>query len=125
MTNPGPSWTGHFEVFVDGPLPLDERLIGALADKEQRIIRAFAPRGTVIMRARAERSDPAAEPYRHAIIDFRDGFIRHAKFPYPLKNVSARLERIGNNWKFSDAVGEVLISNPTVSHRKPNFKFYI
>ena len=26
---------------------------------------------------------------------------------------------------FSDAVGEILISNPTVSHRKPQFKFYI
>ena len=27
--------------------------------------------------------------------------------------------------KFSDAVGEILISNPTVSDRKPQFKFYI
>ena len=27
--------------------------------------------------------------------------------------------------RFSDAVGEILISNPTVSHRKPQFKFYI
>lgn len=26
---------------------------------------------------------------------------------------------------FSDAVGEILVSNPTVTHRKPNFKFYI
>lgn len=26
---------------------------------------------------------------------------------------------------FSDAVGEILISNPTVTDRKPNFKFYI
>lgn len=26
---------------------------------------------------------------------------------------------------FSDAVGEILISNPTVSDRKPNFKYYI
>ncbi len=26
---------------------------------------------------------------------------------------------------FSDAVGEILISNPTVEHRKPQFKFYI
>lgn len=26
---------------------------------------------------------------------------------------------------FSDAVGEILISNPTVQHRRPNFKFYI
>lgn len=26
---------------------------------------------------------------------------------------------------FSDAVGEILISNPTISDRKPNFKFYI
>jgi hypothetical protein len=27
--------------------------------------------------------------------------------------------------KFSDMVGEILVSNPTVQHRKPNFKFYI
>jgi hypothetical protein len=27
--------------------------------------------------------------------------------------------------KFSDAVGEILISNPTVEDRRPNFKFYI
>lgn len=27
--------------------------------------------------------------------------------------------------KFSNAVGEILISNPTVSERRPNFKFYI
>lgn len=27
--------------------------------------------------------------------------------------------------KFSDAVGEILISNPTVHERRPNFKFYI
>lgn len=26
---------------------------------------------------------------------------------------------------FSDAVGEILVSNPTVSHRRPNFRFYI
>ena len=26
---------------------------------------------------------------------------------------------------FSDAVGEILISNPTVTDRRPNFKFYI
>jgi hypothetical protein len=26
---------------------------------------------------------------------------------------------------FSDAVGEILISNPKLAHRKPNFKFYI
>lgn len=26
---------------------------------------------------------------------------------------------------FSDAVGEILVSNPTVTNRKPNFKFYI
>jgi hypothetical protein len=27
--------------------------------------------------------------------------------------------------KFSDAVGEILISNPTVTEHRPNFKFYI
>ena len=26
---------------------------------------------------------------------------------------------------FSDAVGEILISNPTIEKRRPNFKFYI
>ena len=27
--------------------------------------------------------------------------------------------------KFSDAVGEILISNPTIKDHRPNFKFYI
>ena len=27
--------------------------------------------------------------------------------------------------KFSDMVGEILVSNPTVEHLRPNFKFYI
>jgi hypothetical protein len=27
--------------------------------------------------------------------------------------------------KFSDMVGEILVSNPIVEHRRPNFKFYI
>jgi len=27
--------------------------------------------------------------------------------------------------RFSDAVGEILISNPTVTKHRPNFKFYI
>jgi len=27
--------------------------------------------------------------------------------------------------KFSDAVGEILLSNPTVTDHRPNFKFYI
>jgi hypothetical protein len=27
--------------------------------------------------------------------------------------------------KFSDNVGEILISNPTVTDRRPNFKYYI
>ncbi len=27
--------------------------------------------------------------------------------------------------KFSDMVGEILVSNPTIGHRRPNFKFYI
>jgi hypothetical protein len=26
---------------------------------------------------------------------------------------------------FSDAVGEILVSNPTILHRSPKFKFYI
>ena len=27
--------------------------------------------------------------------------------------------------KFSDAVGEILVSNPTITERRPQFKFYI
>ena len=27
--------------------------------------------------------------------------------------------------RYSDAVGEILVSNPTVTHRSPKFKFYI
>ena len=27
--------------------------------------------------------------------------------------------------RFSDAVGEILVSNPSITHRNPKFKFYI
>ena len=27
--------------------------------------------------------------------------------------------------KFSDSVGEILVSNPMVTERRPNFRFYI
>lgn len=48
---------------------------------------------------------------------------------YGLTKLNYNSGKLGNNQPvtvaFSDAVGEILISNPNISERKPNFKFYI
>ncbi len=52
----------------------------------------------------------------------------HYNWAEGLKQLLKKLESISCpqfTVKFSDAVGEILISNPTVSDRKPQFKFYI
>ena len=105
IEQPGKNWTGWAEVQVDRPIPIDERFVGALSPKAQRIVREFSPQGELTMFARSERTSPDQPPYKRAIIDFRNGSIRHAKFPYPLQNVTARLERHGDDWQFSNIVG--------------------
>jgi hypothetical protein len=103
--SPGEDWTGWVEAFVDKPIPLDERVLTALGDSTQTIVRAFEPRGAITMFARTERQAAHQEPYRRLIVDLHRGSVRHRNFPYPLQNVSAHIERYGNNWRFTDMVG--------------------
>jgi hypothetical protein len=103
---PGPTWTGWAEAYVDRPIPLDERVMSAMSDNAQQIVRAFSPRGEFTMFARAERAATDQPPYQNIVVDFRNGSVRHDKFPYPLQNVSAHLERHGDDWQFTNIVGQ-------------------
>jgi hypothetical protein len=38
---------------------------------------------------------------------------------------SREMHRDAVTIEYSDAVGEILVSNPTVSERRPQFRFYI
>jgi hypothetical protein len=65
-------------------------------------------------------------------IDVQHGDVaieRVAQDIFGLTKLNYNACRIGENnpvtVAFSDAVGEILISNPDVPHRRPNFKFYI
>ena len=106
VSHPGSNWTGWVETFVEKPIPLDERVISAMSPKAQQVVRPFAPQGAITMVARSERTDPRQEPYRRLSIDFHNGSIRHKKFPYPLQNVAAHIERHGNDWQFTNIVGQ-------------------
>ncbi len=103
---PGPLWTGWVEAFVDRPIPLNDRVLSAMSPSAQRIVRDFSPRGLISGFTRSERSRPDHPPYRQSVIDFRQGTIRHEQFPYPLQNVTAHIERHGNDWQFTKIVGE-------------------
>jgi hypothetical protein len=86
-------------------LPLDEKLLQAIPKKIQKVIRSFAPHGTVNSVLHSTRNDPKAPWLRHHIIDLNGIAIRYEKFPYPLREVSGRLEGIGNKWVYRDLVG--------------------
>ena len=105
ITNPGRNAIGEVLVRVD-TLPLNERLLKAIPDKIQRVIRSFAPNGSVNSTVHITRSDPRDRWLPHHIIDLNNISIRYEKFPYPLYDVHGRLEGFGQKWTYRDLAGK-------------------
>lgn len=105
VMRPGKQWYGWLEAVADKAIPLDERLIGAASAKTQRIVRSFSPHGLVTFNLRVSRRQDELEPSQQMDMYISQGSVRHEKFPYPLHNVSARIERRNDRWVFRDVVG--------------------
>ena len=88
-----------------GDLPIDEAVIAALPPKPQEVVRSLDPRGTVNVYVRIWRSRCEEPLHRHVVLDANDCSIRFDKFPYPLTNISGRLEMLDQNWTFRNLVG--------------------
>jgi len=95
---------GWFEVKGDA-LQLDEKLLAALPDKPQAVVRSLQPAGTINFYARLSRQSPQSPLRKHLLIGLNRCSIRYEKFPYPLGNIRGTLEMLDDRWSFYDLEG--------------------
>jgi hypothetical protein len=105
LVDPGPAFTGWLEVFSEGPVPLDERLLTSLDEKSQAIVRSLAPRGDATFRFRVDRPDAEQKPEPYLAVALQDVAIKYAKFPYPLDRISGTILWQHGEWTFEKFSG--------------------
>ncbi|NIL97861.1 MAG: hypothetical protein GTO62_12240 [Planctomycetales bacterium] len=104
ITRPGPQGIGYLVARTEN-LPLDERFYQALTEKTRRIVKAFAPQGSINGYVRVKRNRPDARWEHHFVIDLNNIGIKYEKFAYPLRDVRGRLEAVNRHWTFHNLVG--------------------
>jgi len=86
-------------------LPLDEKLLGAVPEKAQAVIRSLEPRGTIDFSAKVWR-DRAEEPWhRWLAAELNDCAMRYKQFPYPISNIRGTLEMLDDHWTAHQLAG--------------------
>ncbi|MCA9147986.1 MAG: hypothetical protein KDA92_01740 [Planctomycetales bacterium] len=106
LHRPGPNFTGWWEVKTLGLKPIDDPLIAALPPRVSDFVESLQPRGNIGCWMRYERQDPTQRPQPQIVMAIENGWINYEQFPYPLNNVSGRIESVDGHWKFMDLVGE-------------------
>ena len=105
LVDPGPNFTGFLDIASDGPVTLDERLLLAMDEKTQTIVRSLAPRGAGTFRFRIERQDPEQKIQPYLSVALQDVAIRYEKFPYPLDRISGNIIWQDGRWTFEKFSG--------------------
>lgn len=103
-------WTAPFTptplgwVQMEGSnLPMDKRLYDAANEQGKRTMRVLDLSGKANFWARIERKTPGTEPTKNYVLNLCDASICLESFPYPLKNIRGRVERLpDDSWKFTD-----------------------
>src|SRR5262249_29792549 len=87
-------------------VPLDDRLLAALAPEHQKLARTFAPRGRADVVASIRRAQGQTRFANRYLVRFHDAAVRYEPFPYPLENVSGVLDIQPDHWEFRDFRGD-------------------
>jgi hypothetical protein len=86
-------------------IPVDAKLLAAIPENGQAVVRSLHPQGNVDCYVRFWR-DAAEEPVRkHIIVGLNGCEICYDKFPYPLHKVTGALEMFDDSWTFSKLQG--------------------
>ncbi len=116
IQNPGQNYTGFVDVTLDGQIPLDAKILRALATqpKSAAVFQRFHATGQIGIKARIGRESAAEEKSQQ---DFRvqliDCSIQHERFDYPFHDVNGQL-RIRND--------RVDVENVTAVHGNGNVR---
>ncbi len=104
VTQPFSGPCGWVEARGDN-LPLDEKLMAALAKKTRAVVRSFNPHGTINVFGRTWRKSPDEPWHRHLVVGLNRCAVRYERFPYPIGNVCGTLEMLDDRWTFRELSG--------------------
>jgi hypothetical protein len=110
IQDPGVDAIVDLELFAEA-VPIEEPLLKAFKPDVRKVLAQFDPKGTVRAHARVSREPMAGRPEGRITIDAEIDLterceIRWAKLPYPIRNLTGRLEIHPNLWIFRDMRGE-------------------
>ncbi len=109
INNPGVDAVVALELWAES-VPIDAPLIKAFKPEVQKVAAQFSPRGTVQAHATISRVPMAGRPEGliaiHSEIDLSENCeIKWAKLPYPIRNLTGRLELHPDRWVFNNVRG--------------------
>ncbi|MCG8585563.1 MAG: AsmA-like C-terminal domain-containing protein [Pirellulales bacterium] len=101
LHNLGPQATGWVE-FHSTRLPVDQKLVRALPPAGAEMVRRLRATGYFDVAARIWRDDPRELFHQQCKICLKQCAVRFDRFPYPLRNVTGKIDMIDGHWTFYD-----------------------
>ncbi len=94
VNRPGKQATFQFDLELNGALPIDEKLLGALRPMPdlERSVLAFRPTGRISGKGHVSKSDPNRPPNRTFELQLHQCNVRHESFEYPIHNVNGAIK---------------------------------
>jgi hypothetical protein len=105
LVHPGPQFTGWVDIVSEGPVALDEKLLLAMDEKTQKIVRSLSPRGEGKFHFRIDRPDAEQPIEPYLAVALTKTALRYEKFPYPLDTISGNIIWHAGEWTFEKFEG--------------------
>lgn len=105
LLNPGPRFTGSWEVRTKQWKTIDETLIAALPPAAAQVLRDMQLRGEAGCSARLTRTDPDVRAFPDVTIAVRDAWVNYKGFPYPISKIHGLVVWRDGLWTFENLQG--------------------
>ncbi len=108
LHHPGQQATGWVEIACPRPIPLDDKLLDAVAVSDpaaRSVVHALNPGGTLAVSGRFEWRE-SSRPTRHSVrIDLHNCTMQYDRFPYPFAMIHGTLYWDNQGWRFHQLTG--------------------
>ena len=108
IVNPGPAATYELNLRVDGSLPIDEKLLGAIdaTPAFSRAVRPFNPIGRIGGIGKIIKHVPYGKVDKFFDIDLKGVAIRHKSFAYPIGDIKGLIKARNLDFDFENLTGD-------------------
>jgi hypothetical protein len=101
---PSPDFTGWVEV-SGSHLAIEPRIVEALQERPQQILRALNPSGTFSFYTKIHRADPRERPHQKLTLALDHCSIRYDRFNYPISSIKGTVVMEDGRWWSDDLEG--------------------